>query len=81
MIKSAFIQGLINRYHFEASFQGGQTGGREGAHRLGRAGSHGEGANFSTYSPLASAAAEANGTAHCQKCSVFSFGHQNQEYA
>ena len=79
MIKSAFIQGLINRYHFEASFQGGRTGG--GAHRLRRAGSHGEGANFSTYSPLASTAAEANGTAHCQKCSVFSFGHQNQEYA
>ena len=78
MIKSAFIQGLINRSHFEASFQGGQTGG-EGAHRLGRAGSHGEGANFSTYSPLASAAAEANGTAHCQKCSVFGCGHQNQE--
>ena len=81
MIKSAFIQGLINRYHFEASFQGGQTGGGEGAHRLRRAGSHGEGANFSTYSPLASAAAEVNGTSHCQKCSVFSFGHQNQEYA
>ena len=82
MIKSAFIQGLINRSHFEASFQGGRTGrGGEGAHRLRRAGSHGEGANFSTYSPLASTAAEANGTAHCQKCSVFSFGHQNQEYA
>ena len=82
MIKSAFIQGLINRYHFEASFRGGRTGrGGEGAHRLRRAGSHGEGDNFSTYSPLASAAAEANGTAHCQKCSVFSFGHQNQEYA
>ena len=82
MIKSAFIQGLINRYHFEASFQGGQTGGEgEGAHRLGRADSYGERANFSTYSPLASIAAEANGTAHCQKCSVFSFGHQNQEYA
>ena len=81
MIKSAFIQGLINRSHFEASFQGGRTGGGEGAHCLRRAGSHGEGANFSTYSPLASTAAEANGTAHCQKCSVFSFGHQNQEYA
>ena len=54
--------------------------GGEGAHHLRRAGSHGEGANFSTYSPLASTAAEANGTAHCQKCSVFSFGHQNQEY-
>ena len=73
MIKSAFIQGLINRYHFEASFQGGRRG-RGGS--LARAGSHGEGANFSTYSPLASAAAEANGTAHSQKCSVFSCGHQ-----
>ena len=79
MIKSAFIQGLINRYHFEASFQGGRPGRGEEAHRLGRAGSHGEGANFSTYSPLASTAAEANGTAHGQKCSVFSCGQQNQE--
>ena len=30
VIKSAFIQGLINRYHFETSFQGGQTGGEGG---------------------------------------------------
>ena len=75
VVKSAFLQGLINRSHFEASSQGGRTGrGGEGAHRLGRAGSHGEGANFSTYSPLASAVAEVNGTSHCQKCSFSAFG-------
>ena len=78
MIKSTFIQGLINRSHFEASFREVGQGG-EGAHPLRRAGSHGEGANFSTYFPLANTTAD--GTAHCQKCSVFSFGHQNQEYA
>ena len=81
MIKSAFLQGLVNRSYVEASFQGGREGGGEGAHRLRRAGSHGEGANFSAYSALASTAAEANGIAHRQKCSVFSCGHQNQEYA
>ena len=54
VIKNAIAQGLINRFHFEVSFQGDQKGGGEGAHRLGRAG---------------------------QKCSVFSSGHQNQEYA
>ena len=44
--------------------------GGERAQRLRRAGSHRERANFITYSPLAATAAEANGTAHCQKCSV-----------
>ena len=78
MIKSAFLQGLINRYHFEASFQRGREGG---AQRLGRAGSHEDGANFSTYSPLATAAADANGIEYRQKCSVFSVLHQHQEYA
>ena len=80
MIKSTFMLGLINRSYLEASFQGGREG-REGAQRLGRAGSHREGANFITYSPLAttSTAAEGNGTAHGQKCSVFSSGHQNEE--
>ena len=56
-------------------------GGEEGAQRLGRAGSHEDGANFSTYSPLATAAAEANGTDYRQKCSVFGVLHPNQEYA
>ena len=37
-MKSAFIRGLINRSHFEASFQGGREGGGEGGNGKGGGG-------------------------------------------
>ena len=48
---------------------------------LGRAGSHEDGANFSTHSSLCRAAAETTGRDHRQKCSVFTVLHHNQEQA
>ena len=78
VVKTAFRQAFeigLNLWPSSREVAGG------GAQRLGRAGSHEDGANFSTYSPLATAAAEANGTDYRQKCSVFGVLHQNQEYA
>ena len=80
--ENCFQARLWNRSQFETLFQRGRTGrGGEGAQRLRWAGSHEDGANFSTYSSLCRATGETNGRDHCQKSSVFSVLHQNLKYA
>ena len=80
VLKTAFRRAFeIDLNLWPSSREVGQGG--EGAQRLGRAGSHKDGANFSTYSSLCRAAAETNGRDHRQSCSVFRVLHQNQKYA